>query len=1137
MDSIHSLLKRQLKRHIPEADPLPPPFVEAVNAAYLQFDADRAMLERSLELTSQELLQTNAEIQRAYEELQREARRTERQVEELRVLHTIATASSEATDEDAFISRAVAAINTFYSQNVGILLLDETETALRPHQASLNPLQELGLTAIPLGKGIIGHVAATGLARRVDDVTQEPDYLMGFAQTISELAVPLKVADRVIGVLNVESDLPAAFNASDERFLTTISGQLATAIEKIRLLEAEHQHMAALRQAKDELALRVAERTLELSQANELLQRELAERKRAESRQAIFANLAQSLNALTSAQQAAQVIVTAADQLMGWDACAVNLRVPGQDRLYHVLAMDTIDDHRVVVPAGNSSDEPSPMARRVMAEGPQLILHQDTQTSSSFTNFGDTSRPSASLMFVPIRNGPQVTGILTIQSYTPNAYSTEDLATLQALADHASSALNRIQATDELRAQKQLFENLVAFARAAIQRPVLEDTLDNVLAVAVTLTAAEGGSLFLLDEGGKATHTAWVHTPVSPANQRHLAGQIMDKGLAGWVATSRLPALLAQTEGDERWQALSEGGYKAHSALAVPIIGGPVLLGVLTLSHSQTGHFNEDHLRLMQAAADQMALAVRNAQIFEAVRRMADRQITLYDVLRVVGGQLNPQAVASTAVDAISQFAGWPNVGIALPTEDGKNWRAAAANGLLADGVDLVKPIHHGIIGRAFSLDQTQYVPNVQTDKDYLPGPGPTPDNTHSELAVPLRRGGRIMGVLNLESEQSDDFNTEDILLAESLAGAVALALDNARLYSEIRASLADLSTLIEASRDGIIFINLEGVVRVVNATALHLLALPDQPADWINRPIIEAASALRHNHPAVFQMILAELYHYRLDPDHSGEAEYQISSRILHLLNITVRSGHTPLGRLLVLHDVTEERMLEKLREDLTHTMVHDLRNPLTAISMSLQMLVSRTAGSLSPDQQRTLNNALNRTHQLAGLVNAILDLSQLESGQVPIRCESLSLAEIATDTLYWQAPLAAEKGIFLEQRIPPELPHVSADTTLVRRILENLIGNAIKFTPDGGRIFLAATQFEKDTLRVTVADSGPGIPIELQSRLFQKFVTGRQPGKGSGLGLAFCRLAVEAHGGRIWLDSESAGGAAFHFTLPLAA
>jgi signal transduction histidine kinase len=245
-------------------------------------------------------------------------------------------------------------------------------------------------------------------------------------------------------------------------------------------------------------------------------------------------------------------------------------------------------------------------------------------------------------------------------------------------------------------------------------------------------------------------------------------------------------------------------------------------------------------------------------------------------------------------------------------------------------------------------------------------------------------------------------------------------------------------------------------------------------------------------------------------------------------------------LGRLFVLRDVTEERLLEKLRDDLTHTMVHDLRNPLTAISMSLQMLASRTGDALPAEQQRMLSHALNRTRQMTGLVNAILDVSQLESGQVPLRCQPLFLAALVTDTLVWQRALAAEKEISLEHHIADDLPLISADPDLLQRILENLVGNAIKFTPAGGCIRLsAAISTEPDhrpIVRISVTDSGPGIDPDLQNRLFQKFVTGRQPGKGSGLGLAFCRLAVEAHGGRIWAESEPGGGATFHFTLAAA-
>lgn len=970
MDSLHSLLKRQLKRHAAQMDRLPPTFIEAVDQTYRQFDDDRTLLERSLEVTSQELLQSNIEMHRAYEELRREAARTERQVAELRVLHAIATASAEATDENTFIGRAISAIITFYPQNLGMLFLDETRQVLRPHPASWDRLQTIGLTAIPLGAGITGQVASSGEARRVNDVTQEPGYLAGFTDTRSELCVPIRVGKQVIGVLNVESDQPAAFSADDERFLTTIAGQIATAIEKLRLLKAEQEHTAALRDAKEELELRVAERTIELRRANELLHRELAERRQIET---------------------------------------------------------------------------------------------------------------------------------------------------------------------ELRGQKQLFENLVAFARAASERPILADTLKNVLAVAVGLTAAEGGSLFLLDESGKVSHSALIHPSLSPAAQLHFANRVLDRGLAGWVAQYRVPALLPETDGDPRWQELDEGNYTPHSALAVPILAGTALLGVLTLSQSAPGHFNEDHLQLMQAAADQMALAVRNAQAFEAVRRMADRQITLYDVLRMVGGQLNPQAVVEAAVDAISQFVGWQHVGIALPTEDGQGWVLVAAKGFLTAAVGRTFTNEQGIVGRAFRTGDTQYAAYVQDDPDYVARPG---DSTQSELAVPMRRGDRIIGVLNVESDQPEDFSTEDIILAESLAGAVALALDNARLYSEVEASLADLSTLIAASRDGIIFVNMEAVVRVVNVAALRLMGLPHQPASWVNRPIGEAIASLRQGHPATVKMIVSELRQSRLDLEHTHEAEYYIPPRILNLITVPVRSGEVMLGRLFVLRDVTEERLLERLRDDLTHTMVHDLRSPLTAISMSLQMLASRTGEALPAEQQRMLTHALTRTRQMARLVNEILEVSQLESGQVPVRRQLLSLPALLTDTLVWQTALAAEKAIRLESCISDQIPLISADPDLLQRILENLVGNAIKFTPAGGWICLSAEWVAeaagRPVVHVVVTDSGPGIEPDLQNRLFQKFVTGRQPGKGSGLGLAFCRLAVEAHGGRIWVENEPGGGAAFHFVLP---
>jgi signal transduction histidine kinase len=155
-----------------------------------------------------------------------------------------------------------------------------------------------------------------------------------------------------------------------------------------------------------------------------------------------------------------------------------------------------------------------------------------------------------------------------------------------------------------------------------------------------------------------------------------------------------------------------------------------------------------------------------------------------------------------------------------------------------------------------------------------------------------------------------------------------------------------------------------------------------------------------------------------------------------------------------------------------------------------------------------------------------------------MPLEREPIRLDIIAAEMIEMQQVLTRDKRLALENGVPPGLPLVSVDVELLRRVLQNLIGNAIKFTPAGGQITLEA---QVDTanaqqVMVSVKDNGPGILPDLQAHLFQKFVSGRVRGRGSGLGLAFCRLVVEAHGGRIWVDSAPGNGAAFHFTLPLA-
>jgi len=231
---------------------------------------------------------------------------------------------------------------------------------------------------------------------------------------------------------------------------------------------------------------------------------------------------------------------------------------------------------------------------------------------------------------VPLKSGAQVTGVLAMAYVEPGrTFSSREIELLNRFAQLSSIALDnarlyeaaqrelveRKQAEAELRAQKQLFENVVAVARATAERPTLEATLQNALDVTTKLTGAEYGDLLLLSPSGVVTHYILPPSVAASERRQDLIASMMDKGLAGWVARHRQAALIADTSQDERWLVLPDNLYNVCSALSVPILSGPVLAGILTLTHTQPNRFTEEHLRLLHAAADQMALAVRNANL------------------------------------------------------------------------------------------------------------------------------------------------------------------------------------------------------------------------------------------------------------------------------------------------------------------------------------------------------------------------------------------------------------------------------------------------------------------------------------------------------------------------------------------
>jgi len=226
-----------------------------------------------------------------------------------------------------------------------------------------------------------------------------------------------------------------------------------------------------------------------------------------------------------------------------------------------------------------------------------------------------------------------------------------------------------------------------------------------------------------------------------------------------------------------------------------------------------------------------------------------------------------------------------------------------------------------------------------------------------------------------------------------------------------------------------------------------------------------------------------------------------------------------------------------ETLRDDLVHMLVHDLRTPLTTLISGLCLV--QEAGTLNDVQAECLTAALRGSETLLGMINDMLDVHKLEAGQQILVCAALAPAQVVTHALEQVAQLANDRGLTLVTDLAPVLPTLVADADKLQRTLINLPGNALKFTPAGGQVTVAVhASTDAAAVHFSVIDTGPGIPREAFDRIFEKFgqvamhqTAGQQ---STGLGLTFCKMVVEAHGGCIGVDSELGKGSTFRFTIP---
>ncbi len=740
----------------------------------------------------------------------------------------------------------------------------------------------------------------------------------------------------------------------------------------------------------------------------------------------------------------------------------------------------------------------------------------------------DPTAQSRSVLCVPLLSYRRSVGILTCTHSQPGYFDDADLRALHLIANQATAALENawLFAAEERR--RQLADMLGEIARALTATLDLDEVLRLILESLSQVVPYDSASVFLL-EGRQLVIRAWrgfenpeaIHGLTLPVNGDHIMSR---------VAARREPLLCADVQQEEGWQNVP-GVPAIRGWIGAPLVARGQMVGVLTVDSLQPDSYTDEDARIVAAFADHAAIAIANAQLLRQLQRQLNELAFLHRTGQALAASLEMEDVLKSLLESVRDHFKVEAASVALVDEVTGELVFRVATGAAADqviGVRL-KP-GKGIAGWVAQSGLPIVVPAVREDSRWYPGVDQaTGFRTRSLIAIPIRLGKEILGVVEAINPPGGRLDEGDMKLLLNVAALAASAIQNARHFNRARDAEERYSSLFENSADPILITDVQGKITDVNRRFCQTLGYARE--DLPHQEILSLVF-----HPQTVQGWLEKLL--------QGEEIFgnvEIVSSDGKSLPFEVRATRIFHGAVpyiqWILHDITERRRLEQVREDLTHMVVHDLRNPLSSVMSSLELIrMAMKDPTVGIPLDQLFAVAQRSGERLFLLIDSILDVARLESGKTALLRESINVRELVEEALEQVRPVAIGRDISLESGLPEDLPVLVGDRTLIQRTLVNLLDNAIKFTPPGGKIGLEVCSSSSDTLLFAVSDTGPGIPPEYQERIFDRFA--RMPGqqtRGTGIGLTFCKLVVESHGGRIWVESQPGEGATFKFTLPL--
>jgi NtrC-family two-component system sensor histidine kinase KinB len=1042
-----------------------------------------------------------------------------RQASNLFIMNSVLTAINSTLNLNEVLNIIVSSLpHVMGCQKAAIFLNDDdgrTATLAASHNLSADFVAKT--TSLPIGADERRMVLVTGQPLIIGDLHEYEKASIFRATAEAEgfralAEVPLWVQDKPIGSLAAFYADPRTFTPAEIEELATFANQAAVAVANARLYARTDQALAR----RSEQIATLQQISLDLVSSLDLDQ--------------VMQHLLERAAAITGATLGSVGI---------WDE-------------EHAMT-------RVTVIYGYRPEDVSKIAHTTWPVSAGLV-GRAIRTGQSFfvtdvrldPDYVALSPETCSEMVVLLRKTERILGVINLESPDVGRFDQSSLDFISQLAMQAVIALENAQlyrsAQSRLREMSILYE-VGQRLTSILELPQLGKDLTYFMARALNMTYC-GLRVFEPATGLLHTIGKYVSAEIDRAAETEEAED--HYRLADYpelqAAIDRHDIQITYRD-DATLHPSDRARLERHHMFAMlnlPLVLGKELVGLVQWGDERANRrFGVSEIQFARTLANQATIAVYNARLFEERARRIKTLNELYQASVALSTSVELEEVLRRISTVVREISHADAASLYIYDERTDSFTRAYAVGVTGDW----SPSHlrsTGMTRRIVKEGQPVLVADTHTHPDV--NPRTIEAGIGSLIAVPLISQGRPLGVMYVGSYQTQQFDEGDLQIVSALANQAAAAISNARLFDEITESRDQLQAILDSGNDGLLIFDPDSRIVMVNPC---LETMWNVPHGWLNdRRLIElldqpeTAIAEKLGYaPEELRQLLAHLSrarelnwnkHIYLLPGHSP-ARY-VERSCLPVLD----AERVPIGWMMILREVTEELEVQRIRDDLTNTIVHDLRTPLSSILGSLYFL--EEGGGFAEDSPagQALNISIRSANKLMNLVNSLLDIARLSTGQTPVDLQAQRLESVLDAAVDYLLPLAAESEIELTKHIEPDLPLVLMDEDKINRVLVNLIDNALKFTPRGGRVSVSAGRWDNgaDTslVRCVVRDTGPGIPPEYRTRIFDRFVqvsnrSGRR--RGTGIGLNFCQIAVEAHGGKIWVDEAPGGGSEFSFTL----